>query len=94
MVPKNRVEDLLEHINGIEESINSTVKAESEGCIPFLDVLFSPQPDGFISTSVYRRATHTDKYLDFDSHQPLSHKRLVVTTLQSRAKSHCSLSDR
>ena len=63
---------------------------ECKGRIPFLDVLISQEQDGSISMSVYRKATHTDKYLDFDLHHPLSHKRSVANTLQSRAKSHCS----
>ena len=74
VVPKDGVQDLLQHINGIEESINFTVEVECEGHIPFLDVLISRQPDGSISTSVHRKATYTDKYLDFNSHHPLSHK--------------------
>ena len=92
VVPKDRVQDLLQHLNGIKESINFTVEVESEGCIPFLDVLIARQPDGSISTSVYRKGTHADKYLDFDSHHQLSHKRSVDTTLQSRAESHCTSS--
>ena len=92
VVLKDRVQDLLQHLNGIEESINFIVEVENEGCIPFLDVVISRKPDGSISTSVYMKATHTDKYLDFDSHHPLSHKRSVVNTFQSRAKSHCASS--
>ena len=67
----------------------STVEVECEGCIP-LGVLISREQDGSISTSAYRKPTHADKYLDFDSHHPLSHKRSVTNTLRSRAKSHCS----
>ena len=41
--------------------------------------------DGSITTSVYRKATHTGKYLDFSSHHPLVLKMAVVRTLFSRA---------
>ena len=38
-----------------------------------------------ILTSVYRKPIHTDRYLDFTSHDPPVHKAAVVNTLLSRA---------
>jgi hypothetical protein len=35
--------------------------------------------------AVHRKATHTDKYLSFDSHNPKQHKSTVVKTLFDRA---------
>ena len=67
------------------------MELESDGRLPFLDVLMCRRPDGSISTSVYRKDTHTDKYLDFSSHHPLSHTIAVVRTLCSRADTHSSL---
>ena len=40
---------------------------------------------GNLETSVYRKPTHTDKYLAFDSHQPICHKKFVAKTLLWRA---------
>ena len=92
-VPRNRVQDLLHHLNGIEESIKFTVEVESNGQLPFLDVLLLRAADGSISTSVYRKGTHTDRYLDFESHHPISHKRSVISTLLSTAATHSSDSE-
>ena len=39
-----------------------------------LDILLSWDTDGSISTSVYLQATHTDQYLDFQSHHSVAHK--------------------
>ena len=41
--------------------------------------------DGSISTTTFRKATLMDKYLDFTSCHPLTHKTAVVCTLQHRA---------
>ena len=40
---------------------------------------------GNLETSVYRKPTHTDKYLAFDSHHPIFHKKSVAKTLLRRA---------
>jgi len=85
VVPRDRVHDLLNHLNSVDESIQLTFEMESSGCLPILDVLMSRQPDGSIQTSVYRKGTHTDYYLDYNSHHPLSHKKSVVSTLMNRA---------
>ena len=62
------------------------MEKESDRQLPFLDILLSREEDGSISTSVHRKATHTDQYLCFQSHHPASHKRAVVRTLMCRAE--------
>ena len=89
-LPAARLHEFLDHLNGVEPSIQFTVEVESEGKLPFLDVLLQRDPDGSISTTVYRKATHMDRYLDFASHHPLAHKLAVVKTLHSRAEAVCS----
>lgn len=92
-VHRDKVQHLLQHLNSIEGTIQFTVEMESEGILPSLNVKLHHEPDGSISTSVYRKATHTDKYLDFSSHHPLPHKRAVISTLLNRAKTYSSWSD-
>ena len=78
------------HLNTIESSIEFTHEVEEEGRLPFLDTEITHLRDGTLSTTVYRKRTHTDKYFDFDSHHPLSHKLAVVKTLFLRADTHCT----
>ena len=61
-VQKDKVQDLLQHLDGIDENINFTVEVECKGHIRFTDVLISRGQDGSISTGVYRKATYTDKH--------------------------------
>ena len=76
---------LLEHVNGIHPSIQFTHEVENTDV--FCPSLMCYYSGGLISTSVYWKPTHTDRYLDFTSHHPLTHKAAVVRTLFSRADS-------
>ena len=62
------------------------MEEEKGGSIAILDTKTTRNPDGKIKTSVYRKATHTDKYLQFNSHHPSQHKRSMVRTVLDRAK--------
>ena len=53
----------------------------------FLDLNVHRTVEGKLETDVYRKLTHTDKYLSYDSHHPVSHKRSVAKTLLQRAES-------
>ena len=58
--------------------------------MPFLGILITPKEDGSLSTSVFRKPTHTDLYLQWDSHHTISSKYSVAGTLYYRAKTICS----
>ena len=85
-VKSNLVLTLQNHLNNIEPSIQFTVERETEWKISFLYVTVCRQDDGQLSTKVYRKPTHTERYLSFDSHHPVVHKRAVTKSLTDRAK--------
>ena len=52
---------------------------------PFLDTLVTAQEDGSLSTSIYRKPTHTNQYLQWDSHHSIANKYSVINSLLHRA---------
>ena len=58
----------------------------ANGSLPFLDTLIVRRENGSVQLLVYRKKTHTDQYLNFDSHHPLHHKLGVVRTLLDRCE--------
>ena len=63
---------------------------KEDGSIPFLDTIVKPEENGSLSITVYRKPTHKDQYLQWDSHHNLSAKFSVINTLSHRAKTVCS----
>ena len=65
-------------------------ESRSDGSMPFLHTLVIPHLDGSFSTTVYRKPTHTNLYLQWDSHHTIAAKYSVVNTFHHRAKAVCS----
>ena len=62
----------------------------ADGSMYFLDTLVLPQADESLLTTVYRKPTHTNQYLQWDSHHAISAKYSVISTLFHMAKDVCS----
>ena len=58
----------------------------SDSSMPFLDTIVSPQVDGTFTTSVYRKPTHSDLYLQLDSHHNSASKYSVINTFMHRVR--------
>ena len=86
---KDRINKTQEHLNSIDPHIKSTIDLAGTDGLPFLDTLTKPTPNSTEST-VYRKPTHTDRYLDYNSNHPISAKLSVIHTLIHRAKQVCS----
>ena len=91
IIKKENKNSFLQHLNSIHHSIKFTCEEEKEdGSMPFLDILITPAEDGSLNTSVFRKPTHTDLYLQWDSHHNIPSKYSVAGTLYHRATTICS----
>ena len=84
-------QSFLNHINSIDQNIQFTAEEpRPDGSIPFLDILITPGRDGSLTTSVFRKPTHTDLYMQWDSHHAITLKYSAIGTLHHRANTICS----
>ena len=94
-VHKDEIDDFHEHLNRQNADIQFTKEIEENGKIPFLDCLVTRNNnDNKLSTTVYRKPTHTDRLLDQSSYNPTSHKATTIQTLTRRAQLVCDSPDR
>ena len=90
IIQKTQEDSFFQHINNIDDKIQFTKEASrGDGSMPFLDTLVTINEDGSLNTKVYRKPTHTDLYLQWDSHHSIAAKYSVMNTLHHRAKAVC-----
>ena len=91
VIQKTQKDCFIENINSIDDKIQFTMEdCRSDGSMPFLDTQVTPRSDGSLNTTVYRKPTHIDLYLQWDSHHTIAAKYSVVNTLHHRARAVCS----
>ena len=74
----------LNHLNQQHQRIKFTIEHQQDRQLPFLDTCVRIEEDGTFSTNVYRKKTHTNQYLNFNSNHHLSQKVGTVSTLMKR----------
>ncbi|XP_068704786.1 uncharacterized protein [Montipora foliosa] len=84
IIKRDAVNSFHTTLNSIDPHILFTIEEESDQQIAFLDTLVS-RKDNTITIDVYRKATHTDRYLEFSSHHDKRHKISTAETLLHRA---------
>ena len=91
IINRDHKDAFLDHLNSIDDNIRFTSEDPKEdGSISFLDILIIPDANGKLNTSVYRKPTHTDMYLHWDSHRNIPAKYSVIGTLYHRTNTICS----
>ena len=88
LVHTGKAKKLQQHMNTVDPtgSIIFTREDEENNSMPFLDAKFTRKEDGSMKSTVYRKKTHTDQYLNFASHHPKQQKLGVVRTLMHRSE--------
>ena len=85
---RNKLQDFLKHLNTIRPSIQFTMELEEDKKLSFLYVLVIRGADK-LTTTVYRKATHTDWYIHFTSNHHNRVKRGIIKCLKWRATRIC-----
>ena len=85
ILPIHKIDDFLNFINSIENSIKFTYEIENNCSLPFLDMFVSRDANGSFKTKIYRKPTHTNRYLNFQSNHPFCQKMSVARSLFDRA---------
>ena len=90
VVRKAEVERFLDHLNNTHPNILFTMELEQNRSLPSMDVRFTRLPSGALEREVYRKPTHTNRYIHADSHQPMNVKSATIRCLVDRAFKVCS----
>ena len=80
---------ILSLLNSFDTNIKFTYELQHAGKLPFLHVLLCRKGKK-IYTTVYRKATNNDVYLNWNAFAPISWKRGTLKTLIERAYLICS----
>ncbi len=82
-------------LNFFDPHINFTIQQEHNGQLSFLDTIVNiTRNNGSLIVNVYRKPTHTDRYLDYSSHHDKQHKISTARTLLHRAANLPNASER
>ena len=72
------------HLNKQNAAITFTMEVEKDGKLPFLDGEIERE-NARLNLSVYRKPSHSGRYLNFNSHNPISAKCSTADALFNRA---------
>ncbi|XP_039192952.1 LIM/homeobox protein Lhx4 [Crotalus tigris] len=78
IIKRSQKADFVDTLNSVCVDLQFTEEEEYQGRLAFLDVLVQRQPDGTLTTRVYRKPTHTDRILHYNSNHPVAHKKFLL----------------
>ena len=73
---RSDLNSFLDHLNSLRPSIQFTMEIEDKRKLPLLDVEVTRDAEsGIFQMAVYRKPTHTDRYLHYESYHPAHEDR-------------------
>ena len=84
-IEKGKQEEVLRKLNAYHENIRFTYELEEANGLPFLDVLVTRGVNRKLETSVYRKSTNTDIYMNWEAYAPNTWKLATLRSLVKRA---------
>ena len=87
ILDKVAVDKFFTHLNQIQTSIKFTMESKKDNCSSFLDISITRDHTGTLDANIYRKPTHSERYLNFKSEQPLEYKPAAVNALTHRVNS-------
>jgi len=75
------------YVSNVSEMIKNGQVRNRTDHIDTVDPTNIQREDGSVKLLVYRKKSHTDKYLNFSFYRPLNHKLAVIRTLLERCHS-------
>lgn len=93
-VPADKIDQLVDTFNKYHRRLKFTVEKESNKSINFLDMTITRDDEGNITTKWYRKELSSGRYLNFNGHNPMTHKRNVANAITDRAISFTNPEER
>ena len=85
-ITSSDADEFTQHLNSIDPNIQLMTETESNGELAFLNTCTVRQDDGSLRIKVYRKPTHTDQYLNWESNHPLEHKMTALPVSVSQGQ--------
>ena len=85
IIPNDQSNTILDELNNFHLNIKFTIEEEINDSLAFLDTKLTRTKEGNLQRTVFRKSTHSGRYLNFQSYHPIQHKISVVDTLLFRA---------
>ena len=84
-IHKNNIDDTLKTFNSYDTNLEFTVERSNNNSISFLDMKIIINEQRNIITNWYKKPTFSGRYLNYNSHHPLSNKIAIIYCLVDRA---------